>query len=91
MKKILGITAEYDPFHRGHSYQISRARELADPEAVICAMSGDFTQRGEPAILDKWARASIAARQGVDLVMELPFMYACSRADRCIRHFLKKV
>ena len=82
MKRILGITAEYDPFHRGHAYQISRARELADPEAVICAMSGDFTQRGEPAILDKWARASIAARQGVDLVMELPFMYACSRADR---------
>ena len=81
MKRILGITAEYDPFHRGHAYQIGCAREQADPDAVICAMSGDFTQRGEPAVLDKWTRARIAVQHGADLVFELPFQYACSRAE----------
>ena len=82
MENILGITAEYDPFHSGHAYQLARAREQVHPDAVVCAMSGNFTQRGEPAVLDKWTRAKIAVRQGVDLVFELPFMYACSRAER---------
>lgn len=82
MDRILGITAEYDPFHSGHAYQLKEAREQIRPAAVICVMSGDFTQRGEPAVLDKWTRARIAAQQGVDLVFELPFMYACNRAER---------
>ncbi len=82
MKTILGITAEYDPFHKGHAYQLARARETVCPDAVICVMSGDFTQRGEPAVLDKWTRAQIAVRQGVDLVLELPFQHACNRAER---------
>ncbi len=82
MQRILGITAEYDPFHRGHRYHLDRAKELCRPEGVLCVMSGDFTQRGEPAVLDKWSRAEIAARQGLDLVLELPFAYACSRAPQ---------
>ena len=81
MRSILGITAEYDPFHNGHAYQIRQARDLCCPDAVICAMSGDFTQRGEPAILDKWERAALAARSGADLVFELPFIYSCQRAE----------
>ncbi|MBQ9059804.1 MAG: nucleotidyltransferase family protein [Firmicutes bacterium] len=81
MNTILGITAEYDPFHNGHAYQIRQARDLCSPDAVVCAMSGDFTQRGEPAILDKWERAALAVRNGVDLVFELPFIYACQRAE----------
>lgn len=85
MKKVLGITAEYDPFHKGHAYQIARARELADPEAVVCVMSGSFTQRGEPAVLGKWERAKLATEHGADLVFELPFTYACSRAGRFAR------
>ena len=71
MRSILGITAEYDPFHNGHAYQIRQARDLCAPEAVVCAMSGNFTQRGEPAILDKWERAALAVRCGVDLVFNL--------------------
>lgn len=82
MDRILGITAEYDPFHKGHAYQLTRAREQVQPEAVVCVMSGDFTQRGEPAVLDKWTRARIAVQQGADLVFELPFIYACNRAER---------
>ena len=82
MNRILGITAEYDPFHTGHAYQLEQAIRRAQPEAVVCVMSGDFMQRGEPAILDKWTRARIAAEQGIDLVLELPFMYACNRAEK---------
>lgn len=82
MNRILGITAEYDPFHKGHAYQLRRARELSDADAVVCVMSGDFTQRGFPATMDKWTRARIAVEQGTDLVFELPFTYACSRAER---------
>ncbi|MDO5491364.1 MAG: nucleotidyltransferase family protein [Bacillota bacterium] len=81
-ERILGITAEYDPFHNGHRYHLNCAREAARPEGVVCVMSGDFTQRGEPAIADKWRRARIALHQGVDLVLELPFLCACNRADR---------
>ena len=81
METILGITAEYDPFHNGHAYQIRKARELVGPCAVVCAMSGDFTQRGEPAILDKWERAALAVQNGADLIFELPFIYACQRAE----------
>lgn len=84
-RTILGITAEYDPFHRGHAYQIEQARKSVSPDAVICVMSGDFTQRGEPAIADKWERAKIAVQQGLELVFELPFMYAVSRAEQFAR------
>ena len=82
MGGILGITAEYDPFHTGHAYHLKTAVQQVHPQAVVCVMSGDFTQRGEPAVLDKWIRARIAVQQGVDLVFELPFMYACDRAER---------
>lgn len=79
--RILGITAEYDPFHRGHEYHLNRAVEEVHPEGVVAVMSGNFTQRGEPAVLDKWSRAEIAVEQGLDLVLELPFIYACNRAE----------
>lgn len=78
--RILGITAEYDPFHNGHAYHLNAARKAASPDATVCVMSGDFTQRGELAIMDKWKRANIAADQGLDLVLELPFLYAVSPA-----------
>ena len=78
--KVLGITAEYDPFHNGHRYHLDRAKAMVSPDVTICAMSGDITQRGELAVLDKWSRAKIAVDQGLDLLIELPFLSACSPA-----------
>lgn len=79
--KIIGIIAEYDPFHAGHKFHIERSLEATGAEGVVAIMSGNFTQRGEPAIFDKWKRAQTAVIGGVDLVLELPFLFACSSAE----------
>lgn len=77
-----GIIAEYDPFHTGHAYQIKAAREtLGEDCAVVCVMSGNWTQRGAPAIADKFLRARLALMGGADLVLELPLPYAVSSAE----------
>ena len=75
---ITGIIAEYNPFHRGHAYQLSEAKKFSS--AIIAVMSGDFVQRGEFAVLDKWTRAEAALRSGVDMVIELPVVYSLSSA-----------
>lgn len=77
--KTAGIIAEYNPFHSGHAYHIAKTREKAD--AVICVMSGAFTQRGTPAIVNKWARAEMAVKNGADLVLELPFSFSAAPAE----------
>ncbi len=79
--KILGIVAEYNPFHLGHLFhlEVSRARSMAD--GVVAVMSGNFVQRGECAFFDKFTRAKMAIAAGVDLVLELPYLYASSSAD----------
>jgi cytidyltransferase-like protein len=79
--RVLGIVAEYNPFHNGHLYQLQKAKSICSPDATIVVMSGNFTQRGEPAIVDKWTRARIALLNGADLVFELPFVCATSSAD----------
>ena len=80
--KIVGILCEYNPMHLGHAKQISRIRELSGPEtAVVCLMSGNFVQRGYPAIFDKSLRARAALLSGADLVLELPVQYALSSAE----------
>ena len=79
--KIAGITAEYNPFHKGHRYHIEKTREALEADCIIAVMSGNFTQRGEAAVMDKWTRSRIATEEGVDLVVELPFLYACNRAE----------
>lgn len=76
-----GIIVEYNPFHNGHQYHADMARKLSDADIVIAVMSGNFLQRGEPAIIDKWTRAKEALNHGVDLVIELPFAYAVQSAD----------
>ena len=76
----VGIIAEYNPFHAGHAYQIAEIKKISDAE-IIAVMSGSFTQRGEPAILDKWTRARLAISGGVDLVLELPFISAVRSAQ----------
>lgn len=79
--KICGIIAEYNPFHNGHEYHIAKARELCDADFVIVVMSGNFVQRGIPAICDKFIRAEAALRGGADLVLELPTCYSTAAAD----------
>lgn len=79
--KIAGIIAEYNPFHTGHAYHIAKTREMCDANYIICVISGHFTQRGEPAVYDKWARARAAVASGADLVLELPFAYATQSAE----------
>ena len=75
-----GIICEFDPFHNGHKYLIDKAREAGE-DAVVCVMSGDFTQRGEPSLWDKFKRAEAAVACGADLVLELPAVYAVNSAD----------
>lgn len=80
--KVIGIVGEYNPFHNGHAYHVSSSREAFDEDtAVVCVMSGDFVQRGSPAVYSKFARAEAAVRSGVDLVIELPTPWALSSAE----------
>jgi len=79
--KVLGITAEYNPFHNGHRYHLEKALEATCADYTVAVMSGNFTQRGEPVILDKWTRSRLAVENGIDLVFELPFVFACNRAE----------
>ena len=78
---VVGIIAEYNPFHCGHSFQMEAVRRQHPAAYVVAVMSGSFTQRGAPCILDKWTRARHAIAGGVDLVLELPFVYACRSAQ----------
>ena len=78
--KITGIIAEYNPFHNGHGYQLAKARELTGADYLIVVMSGDFVQRGTPAILEKHVRARFALEHGADLVLELPVRFSTASA-----------
>ena len=77
----VGIIAEYNPFHNGHRYQIEEIRKKGKNADIVAVMSGNFTQRGEPAILDKFTRAELAVKGGCDLVLELPFIHAVRSAQ----------
>lgn len=79
--KVTAIIAEYNPFHNGHEYQIQRMKEQAEADYVIVIMGGDFTQRGNPAVIDKYARTEMALKGGADLVIELPLYYAVGSAE----------
>ncbi len=76
-----GVIVEYNPFHNGHLYHIKKSREHTDADVMIAVMSGHFLQRGEPAFVDKWARTKMALASGVDLVIELPYVYATAQAS----------
>lgn len=81
MGKVLGIIAEYNPFHNGHLYHLEQAKKLTGSSYTVAVISGNFTQRGSTALIDKWSRAEIALNCGVDLVLELPTLYATSSAE----------
>lgn len=79
--KICGIICEYNPFHNGHLYQLREAKRLSGADAVVCVMSGNFVQRGEGAIIDKYTRAKHAVLAGADAVVELPTPFATANAE----------
>ena len=79
---IIGVVSEYNPFHNGHAYHLAMSRRMLGGDCpVVCVMSGDFVQRGEPALYSKFARAEAACRSGADLVLELPLPWALSSAE----------
>lgn len=80
MPKVLGLVVEYNPFHYGHLHHLNESIRLVNPDYVVAVMSGNFCQRGEPAIVNKFARAKIALMHGVDVVFELPTIYAVQDA-----------
>lgn len=81
MQKIYGFVAEFNPFHNGHKLFIDEIKQKFHPDVLIAVMSGNYVQRGDFAVLDKWKRAQIAIENGVDIVVELPFAYAVEPAD----------
>ena len=81
MSKILAIICEYNPFHNGHLYQLNESIKMVKPDYVVCIMSGNFVERGNTALISKWARAEMALKAGADMVIELPTVYSISSAE----------
>lgn len=81
MSKVLGIIAEYNPMHNGHIYHLKESKKQTGAEETVLVMSGNFTQRGIPSIIDKYEKAKIAIENGIDLVIELPCIYSISSAE----------
>lgn len=81
MSNVLGIVAEYNPFHNGHLHHLIESKKITNSDYSIAVMSGNFTQRGDVSIVDKWIKAQMAIENGVDLVIELPTLYALSSAE----------
>ena len=79
--KICAIICEYNPFHNGHLYHLNAARKLSGADAIVCVMSGNFVQRGEAAIMEKYTRARHAVLAGADAVIELPAVFSTSNAE----------
>ena len=81
MGKVLGIVCEYNPFHNGHLYHLEQSKRMTGSNYTVAVMSGNFTQRGSTSLIDKWSKAEAAINCGVDLVIELPVLYATSSAE----------
>lgn len=81
MSKVLGIIAEYNPFHNGHLLHLEKSKKICDAQYSVCVMSGNFVQRGNTSIVNKWVKAEMALKSGVDLVLELPTVYSISSAE----------
>ena len=81
MSKVLGVIAEYNPFHNGHLYHLQKSKELTNADYTIAIISGNFTQRGSTSVIDKWAKTQMSLNNGIDLVIELPVLYSISSAE----------
>ncbi len=79
--KTAGVIVEYNPFHNGHLYHLEETKKTTGADIVIAVMSGSFLQRGEPALVDKWSRTKMALENGIDLVIELPYVYSTQKAE----------
>ena len=84
---VIGIVCEFNPFHKGHKYLIDSVKQQGD--IIVCVMSGNFVQRGEPAIFPKDVRVEMALNCGADIVLELPFVYATASAEIFARNAVK--
>ena len=81
MSKVLGIIAEYNPFHNGHLYHLENSKAKSEADYVVAVITGNFTQRGDTSIVNKWDKAKMALSSGADLVIELPTIYSLSSAE----------
>ena len=81
MSKVIGIIAEYNPFHNGHLYHLQKSLQMTHSSYSVAVVSGNFTQRGSTSLVDKWAKTEIAIKNGIDLVLELPLLYSISSAE----------
>lgn len=81
MSKVLGIIAEYNPFHNGHLYHLKESKKATGAEYTVAIISGNFTQRGSTSIIDKWKKTKMALQNGVDLIIELPVLYSISSSE----------
>lgn len=81
MPKVLGVIAEYNPFHNGHFYHLDHSKKITNSDYVVCVVSGNFVQRGNTSVINKWAKTKMALLNGADLVIELPTVYAISSAE----------
>ena len=81
MSKVLGIIAEYNPLHNGHIYHLQSAKSQTESDYVVAILTGNFTQRGNTSLLNKWEKTKVALKNGVDLVIELPTIYSISSAE----------
>jgi predicted nucleotidyltransferase len=79
--KAVGVIVEYNPFHNGHAFHLQAAKEATQSDIVVAVMSGNFLQRGEPALVSKWYRTKMALLNGVDIVIELPYQFATQKAE----------
>ena len=86
MRKVVGIVCEYNPFHNGHLYQINKVKKKYEDSIIIACLSGTFTQRGELSVLNKWDKTKVALENGVDIVIELPYVYATQSSDIFARY-----
>ena len=78
---VIGIIAEYNPFHNGHLYHLQKIKELYPDSLIICVMSGNTTERGDISVINKWDKTRICLEAGIDIIIELPFKYASGSAD----------
>lgn len=81
MSKVLGIIAEYNPFHNGHLYHLDASKKITGCDYTVAIISGNFTQRGSTSVIDKWSKTKMALQNGVDLVIELPVLYSISSSE----------
>ena len=81
MNKVLGIIAEYNPFHNGHLYHLDASKKVTGCDYTVAIISGNFTQRGSTSVVDKWSKTKMALQNGVDLIIELPVLYSISSSE----------